>query len=188
MGATSCFLGTCNLVALVEYGGGFTDTEERKSVLQVFLQLRACDFWRATTNRLYPDASVMVGEVYVGTTTNAESSAGSSTTGGRLTMALFNLPDPVSMYENAKNSGLERKEIDALVSAAYSAAISFMWASGDSKWAVWTGEAQGLKDAATAMYLTLSKEETKNFLTLTVPQKLLDANNLSRFQTEWKSK
>jgi len=103
-------------------------------------------------------------------------------------MDLFNLPDPVSMYQGAKMAGLERKEVDALVSATYSAIITSMWASGDAKWAIWSGEGQGLKDAATSMYLTLSTMESKNFLTLTVPQKLLDPNNLARFQTEYKTK
>ena len=99
-------------------------------------------------------------------------------------MGLLNLPDPVSMYEGAKTAGLEREVANALVSSAYSAWISAMWRSGSAKWAVFTGEGQALKDAATAMYLTLSRLETKNFLVLTVPQDLLDANNLSRFETE----
>jgi hypothetical protein len=103
-------------------------------------------------------------------------------------MGLIDIPDPVSMYTGAKMAGLERREIDAFVSAAYSAVMSGMWASGASKWAIWTGEAQGLKDAATSMYLTLSRMETKNFLTLTVPNELLKADNLSRFQTEEKTK
>ncbi|MGH9505219.1 MAG: hypothetical protein ACRD20_20390 [Terriglobales bacterium] len=103
-------------------------------------------------------------------------------------MGLIDLPDPVSMFESAKNAGLERKEINALVSAAYSAVISFLWRSGSAKWAVWTGEGQGMKDAATAMYLSLSNLESKNFLTLTVPADLLDPNNLSKFQTESQEK
>ena len=102
-------------------------------------------------------------------------------------MGLFSLPDPVSMFESAKNAGLERDVINSLVSAAYSAWISFMWRSGSSKWAIWTGEGQGMKDAATAMYLSLRELEKKNFLTLTVPEDLLDPNNLSKFQTEKKS-
>ena len=92
------------------------------------------------------------------------------------------------MFESAKNAGLERDEINALVSAAYSAFISALWRSGSAKWAIWTGEGQGMKDAATAMYLSLSQLESKNFLTLTVPKDLLDADNLSRFQTEFKEK
>jgi hypothetical protein len=103
-------------------------------------------------------------------------------------MGLFTIPDPVSMFESAKNAGLERAIVNSLISAAYSAWISGMWRSGSSKWAVWTGEGQGMKDAATAMYLSLSQLEAKNFLTLTVPQDLLDPNNLSRFQTESKEK
>jgi hypothetical protein len=103
-------------------------------------------------------------------------------------MGLFSIPDPVSMFESAKNAGLERETANALVSASLSASISAMWRSGSAKWAAWTGEGQALKDAATAMYLSLSKLEKKNFLTLTVPKDLLDADNLSRFQTEQQEK
>lgn len=59
-----------------------------------------------------------------------------------------------------------------------------MWSSGASKWADWSGEGQALKDAATVAYLTLSQLQAKGFLVLTVPQDLLQANNLSRFQIE----
>jgi hypothetical protein len=102
-------------------------------------------------------------------------------------VGLITLPDPVSMFESAKNSGLEREEINALVSAAYSAWISAMWRSGSAKWVVITGEGQALKDAATAMYLSLREVEKKGFLALTVPKDLLDPDNLSRFQTEEKT-
>ena len=71
-----------------------------------------------------------------------------------------------------------------MVSAAYSAWISAMWRSGSAKWVVITGEGQALKDAATAVYLSLRDLERKGFLTLTVPQDMLAADNLSRFQTE----
>ena len=99
-------------------------------------------------------------------------------------MALFQIPDPVSMFESAKNAGLEREIANALVSATLSAAITGMWRSGSAKWADWTGEGQALKDAATVMYLSLREQEKTNFLVLTVPQDLLNADNLARFQTE----
>jgi hypothetical protein len=103
-------------------------------------------------------------------------------------MGLFSIPDPVSMFESAKNAGLEREIANALVSATLSAAISGMWRSGSAKWADWTGEGQALKDAATSLYLSLRELEQKNFLTLTVPKDLLDADNLSRFVTEKQEK
>lgn len=103
-------------------------------------------------------------------------------------MGLFQIPDPVSMFESAKNAGLEREIAQALVSATVSAAIAGMWRSGSAKWADWTGEGQALKDAATVMYLTLEKQLKPGFLALTVPKDLLDPNNLSRFQTEEKTK
>lgn len=103
-------------------------------------------------------------------------------------MGLISIPDPVSIFESAKTAGLERAEVNALASAYYSALITAMWRSGSSKWAQFIGEGQALQDAATAMYLSLTKLESKNFLTLTVPQDLLDAANLSRFQTEEQEK
>lgn len=103
-------------------------------------------------------------------------------------MGLIDLPDPISMLEGAATAKLEREVINSVISAAYSAWISAMWRSGSAKWADWTGEGQAMKDAATAMYLSLRDLEQKKFLTLTVPKDLLDADNLSRFQTEEKTK
>jgi hypothetical protein len=103
-------------------------------------------------------------------------------------MGLIDFPDPVSMFEGGKTAGLEREVVNVFVSTAYSSWISAMWRSGSAKWAQFTGEGQALKDAATAMYLSLRELEKKNFLTLTVPKDLLDADNLSRFQTEEKTK
>jgi hypothetical protein len=45
-----------------------------------------------------------------------------------------------------------------------------------------------MQDAATSMYLTLSDLESKNFLTLTVPKDLIEASNVSNFQSEWRTK
>lgn len=97
---------------------------------------------------------------------------------------MFDIPDPVSMYESAKTAGLERDIADALVSSTLSAAITALWVSGSSKWALWMGEGQALKDSATVQYLTLTRSPKTKFLVLTVPQDLTDPNNLSRFQTE----
>jgi hypothetical protein len=102
-------------------------------------------------------------------------------------MALISLPDPVSILEAAETAKLEREVVNALVSAEYSALIAFVWRAGSSKLAAALGIGQALKDAATVRYLSLRDLEKKNFLTLTVPQDLLDAGNLARFQTEYKS-
>lgn len=96
--------------------------------------------------------------------------------------------NPVSWFESAINAKLERAAANALLSAACSNYITFLWRSGSSKLALWFGEGQALRDSATAMYLTLSSLETKDFLTLTVPQDLLSADNLSKFQSERKTK
>jgi len=102
-------------------------------------------------------------------------------------VSFLSFPDPVSIFESAKTAGLERDELNALVSAAYSATITALWRSGDAKWSAWFGEGQALKDAATAMYLSLRALEKKNFLTLTVPSDMLKPENLSKFQTEKKA-
>ena len=102
-------------------------------------------------------------------------------------MGLIDFPDPVSMFEGGANAKLEREVVNSVMSAAYSAWISFVWRSGASKWADWTGEGQAMKDASTAMYLSLRDLEDKKFLKLTVPKDLLDADNLSRFITESKT-
>jgi hypothetical protein len=99
-------------------------------------------------------------------------------------MGLIDLPTPTAMYEGVKDAQLGRKEVDAFVSASYSAWISFMWRSGTAKWALWFGEGQAMQDSATAMYLTLRELETKGFLVLTVPSDMLLPDNLARFRTE----
>jgi hypothetical protein len=103
-------------------------------------------------------------------------------------MGLLEFPNPVSWYEGAKNAGVERADMNALVSMAYSAQITFLWRSGSSKWAQWAGEGKALQDAATSMYLSLQSLEAKNFLTLTVPQDMLSADNLSKFETSFVAK
>lgn len=103
-------------------------------------------------------------------------------------MGLFDIPDPVSICESAATAKLEREVVNALMSASYSAILTGMWRSGSAKWAQFTGEGQALQDAAIAMYLSLQQLESKNFLTLTVPQDMLAASNLRKFQTEEKTK
>ncbi|SRR6266550_2785014 len=93
------------------------------------------------------------------------------------------IPNFVAWFESAKNADLERNVANAFVSAAASAWICWTWRSGSSKWAIWIGEGQALRDAATAAYRTLSQMETNKFLVLTVPQDLLDTENLSKFET-----
>jgi len=98
-------------------------------------------------------------------------------------MGLIDLPDPVSIFEHAKTAGLEREVMNSLVSTSYSAWITAMWRSGSSKWAMFIGEGQAMKDAATAMYVSLQQLEVRGFLCLTVPKDLLEADNLARVQT-----
>ena len=103
-------------------------------------------------------------------------------------MGLIDSPDPGAIFNSFKMGALERDTLNAILSAMYSGYISALWSEGVSKWAIWSGAGQGLKDAATATYLSLRVLEKKNFLTLTVPADLLSANNLARFQTESQTK
>lgn len=103
-------------------------------------------------------------------------------------MAVFEFPNPGDWFNSFKMGTLEREAANAVMSAAYSSYISGLWSEGDSKLFSFAGAGQGLKDAATAAYLSLRELEAKGFLVLTVPKDLLDADNLSRFQTERKTK
>lgn len=106
----------------------------------------------------------------------------------RKLLNLINFPDPIAWYTGAKQAGLERDEINAFVSMAYSAWLSFTWRSGTARWVTWAGEGKALQDAATAAYLSLESLQKKNFITLAVPSDLLDAANVSRFQVSFKTK
>ncbi len=97
-------------------------------------------------------------------------------------MGLIDFPDVVGMFEGAKNAGLEREAANALVSAACSGYLTFLWETGKRKWL--GSEGPALQRTAVAMYLTLSRLESKNFLTLTLPKDMLDPDLLSQFQSE----
>lgn len=99
-------------------------------------------------------------------------------------MALLEFPNPGDWVNSFKMGAEEREAANAAMSAAYSVFISALWSEGNAKIFSSFGAGQGLKDAATSAYLSLSALEKKGFLTLTVPKDLLDADNLSRFQTE----
>jgi|SRR5208282_5262307 len=103
-------------------------------------------------------------------------------------MALLEFPNPGDWINSFKMGTLEREAANAAMSAAYSSYITALWSEGSAKIFASLGAGQGLRDAATAAYLSLNILETKGFLALTVPKDLLDANNLSRFQTEEKTK
>jgi len=84
-----------------------------------------------------------------------------------------------------KNDDQRRDMINAAASALYSAQITFLWETGKAaKGKFWSFEGPALMRTAVSIYLTLAELEKKGFLTLTVPQDLLAANNLAVFQTE----
>ncbi len=102
-------------------------------------------------------------------------------------MSLFSIPSPVDLVESAINAKLEREVIEGALSAAYSSLITGLWSEGSAKIFAYFGAGQGLRDSATALYLSLLPYQTKG-LVLTVPTEMLEANNLSRFQTQYKTK
>ena len=95
-------------------------------------------------------------------------------------MGLFDFPNPVGWIEGAKDAEMVRQVGNAALSAAFSSWISGLWALGQNRF---FGFAASM---ATSAYLSLRQLETKGFLTLTVPNAMLEADNLSRFQTERK--
>lgn len=103
-------------------------------------------------------------------------------------MNLLQFPDVVAMYQGGKTAGLERDEVNALVSMLYSSWLSFLWRSGSARWALWAGEGKAMQDAATAAFLSLESLQKKGFLSLSVPSDMLEASNLSKFITETKTK
>lgn len=92
-------------------------------------------------------------------------------------MGVIDFPDPVSWLESAKSAGMERDAANTVLSAAYSFWVTGMWSLGQSRF-FWF-----LRDAATAMYISLAQLEKKGLLALTVPTALLENANVSRFQT-----
>jgi hypothetical protein len=93
-------------------------------------------------------------------------------------MGLFSIPDPVSMFESAKDAQLGRQEVGVFVSASYSFLISSLWRAGAGRLLVWLGLGKALQDGATAMYLALQQEMKPGFLVLTVPKDMLTAANV----------
>lgn len=100
-------------------------------------------------------------------------------------MGLLEFPNPVSWITSAKDDDQKRALINATMSALYSAQITFLWESGRNSW---FGEGKAMQRTATSIYLTLSTLEKKGLIVLTVPKDLLNADNLSQFQTELRTK
>ncbi len=96
-------------------------------------------------------------------------------------MSLLNFPNPMEWISSVKDDNQKRALINATMSALYSAQITLLWETGRRK--LW-GEGTALQRTATSMYLTLTVLEKKGLIVLTVHKDLLDANNLSQFQTE----
>lgn len=96
---------------------------------------------------------------------------------------MFALPDPLADILGNK---LERHIAKTLLSSTYSASITALWSSKQSRLTQWLGLGQVERDVATATYLSLQPMVESGDLVLTVPKDLLASGNLSRFQTEEK--
>jgi len=98
---------------------------------------------------------------------------------------MFDLPDPVGMYEQAKNAGLEREIAEDFLGVAYSGFINLVW--GLRKIPIF-----GPAFAAQALSIYFSLKNGKLFqegkLRITVNKSLLDPDLLSQYQTEWINK
>ncbi len=96
---------------------------------------------------------------------------------------MFGLPDPLADILGNK---LEKNIAKTLLSATYSASITGLWSSKQSRLAQWLGIGQADRDVATSIYLSLQPMVESGDIVLTVPRELLDPNNLARFQSELK--
>jgi hypothetical protein len=96
-------------------------------------------------------------------------------------MDILGFPDPASWVTEIKDDAEKRAILNAIMSATYSSWICFLWRWGQRNL---LGLGPALRDAATSAYLTLHQLEANKFMTLTVPQDLMEPNNLAKFQTE----
>lgn len=97
-------------------------------------------------------------------------------------MGLIDFPDPISMFEGAATAKLEREVVNSLVSSQLSSWISLLWTFGKKNL---FGLGAALQAMATSQYLALLSLEKKNFLTLTVPKDMLNADNLASYETSF---
>jgi hypothetical protein len=98
---------------------------------------------------------------------------------------MFDLPNPVGMYEQAKNAGLEREIVEDILGQMYSDYITTRWTMKNIPIL-----GPGLSAGAYATYVSLKngKLYTEGKLRLTVPQDMLNPDILAKFQTEWEGK
>lgn len=96
---------------------------------------------------------------------------------------MFDLPNPVGMYEQAKMAGLEREIAEDFLGVAYSGYINFMW--GLRKLPM---IGQACQSQALAVYFSLKNSKTfdEGKLRLTVVKDILSPDLLSQYQTEYK--
>jgi hypothetical protein len=98
---------------------------------------------------------------------------------------MFNLPDPVSMFETAKNAGLEREVALDFIGTAYSSFLNLLW--GLQKVPV-VGGAFKAQALGTFFSLRNSQLYQEGKIKLTVKKEMLDPDLLSQYETEWVQK
>lgn len=100
-------------------------------------------------------------------------------------MGLISLPDPVSMFESAKNAGLEREIVEDILGQMYSDYLTTRWT-----WRTVPIVGAGISAGAYATYVSLKNGRlfADGRLRLTVPKSMLDPDLLSQYETEWKQK
>jgi len=95
---------------------------------------------------------------------------------------MFDLPDPVSMFETAKNAGLERKVALDFIGNAYSSYLNLLY--GCRKIPL-IGPALENQAYGTLASIKNNKLFTDGELRITVNTELWNPDRLSKFQGEW---
>lgn len=98
---------------------------------------------------------------------------------------MFDLPNPIGMYEQAKNAGLAREIVEDVLSQAYSDYLTTRWT-----WRTLPIIGNGIGEGAIATLVSLRNSQLyeEGKIRLTVPKSMLDPDLLSKYQTEYKEK
>lgn len=106
---------------------------------------------------------------------------------GSLIGSFLSVPNPADIVNGILTGKLEREFGKALLSAAFSAQIAFLWAASESRIPKWLGLGKAFKDMATAIYCSLEPivDKTGSFVVVE-PQAM--AVYRSQFLAEYNSK
>ncbi|HLI02750.1 MAG TPA: hypothetical protein VFC10_07385 [Terriglobia bacterium] len=92
---------------------------------------------------------------------------------------------PVDALLHVGDDKLQRQAMKSVLSAGYSAAITALFETGRKGL---LGEGHALQQTARALWLSLQPMVESGLLDLSVPQDLLNPDELARFQTAYNSR